>query len=146
MIRLMRRVARCAIGFVAALACSVVLRYPAVAAPRTPAEIAGDCGLCFVSSVTGTIRLSGIYGDRNPFGPVRRLSITLARPQDAGVFTRLASRHGVIPDGGVYESGHPYWYRVQNAVVTGYRTEGSGPDKGDVHVTLHVTDWTPLPQ
>jgi hypothetical protein len=143
----MRSITRRATGFVAALACIAAVRYPAAAAPRTPAEIAGDCGVCFVSSVTGTILLSGIYGDRpSAFGPVRRLSITLARPQDARIFMQLANRHGVIAEGGVYESGHPYWFRIRNADVIGLHVESSGRDKGDVHVTLHVTDWTPLPQ
>jgi hypothetical protein len=118
----------------------------AATAPRTPAQIAAACGLCFVSSVTGTIRLSAIFGDRNPFGPVRRVNVTLARAQDLRIFVRLAARHGVIPDGGIYESGNPYWFRAQDATVIKWSVEASGPDKGDAHVSLHVSRWTALPQ
>lgn len=142
----MKSVFRHAIVSLGMLACICAPVAHATAAPRTPAQIAADCGLCFASAVTGTIRLSAIYGDRNPFGPVRRVNVTLARSQDLRIFTQLANRHGVIPEAGIYESGHPYWYRVQNAVVLRWHVEASGPDKGDAHVSLHVTGWTPLPQ
>jgi hypothetical protein len=143
----MRSVIRSAIVCLDVLASVAASALPGAAAPRTAAQIASECGACFVSPVTGTIRVSSVGGDRpSPFGPVRRVSMTLARQQDARIFAHLADRHGVIPVGGVYESGHPYWFKVRNATVLGWRIESSGPNKGDVHVTLHVTDWTPLPQ
>jgi len=98
----------------------------------------------FVSRETGIIRLASFGGDApTPWGAVTKVYLTLYRPHDLRVFTRLFRQHREISYAKETEVG-ALTFKMRHLDVTGWYAASDPPHA--VHVTLRVGTFLPPPQ
>ncbi len=97
----------------------------------------------FISQETGRIRIIMLTGDDHlsPLSrQIRTVHITLYDPRDERIFIRLANRHHILRTAELCEAGNPYYYKLKNVYVKGYRYDRS-LSYADAMIELGVSDW-----